>query len=136
MGNLWTQVGGVCGTSAAGKVGPLWWGMVYMWGMTALTVCVGPWLGHVGYSRFVLLAFSNNHMGDLPHLPKPETIGCCHAWGQPNPAALLRELTTALRPEAYSSCEALSLATSHAGALTHLTAGMCNQLCWGSLTTQ
>ena len=43
------------------------------------------------------LCLSDSHIGDQPHLPKPETIGYSHAWGQPHSAVILRELTTALQ---------------------------------------
>ena len=84
-------------------------------------------VGHVGHSRFVLLAISKSHTVDLFHLTTPEILVCCCAWDQPNPSVLLRECDNSYvmqraPPEVCSNCESLSLATSHTGSLTHFTA--------------
>ena len=72
-----------------------WWGREQTQGGTALAVYVVPQVvGCISCSRLVLLVISNSHTGDLPQLPMPETIVCCHGRGWPQPAALLRELTT------------------------------------------
>lgn len=65
------------------------------------------------------LGITNSHTGDVPYLPGPENVVCCHNWGLPHLSALLRQLyTTRLHTERPAPAKSkLVTATCHAAKL-------------------